>query len=46
MNHDESKEINFVRLNGLNDYIKIIPNDSIRELTGESFTWSVMVVRG
>ena len=43
MNHDESKEINFVRLNGLNDYIKIIPNDSIRELTGESFTWSVMV---
>ena len=43
MNHTENKEINFVRLNGLNDYIKIIPNDSIRELTSNSFTWSVMV---
>tara|TARA_B100001250_G_scaffold400980_1_gene412262 strand:- start:257 stop:1756 length:1500 start_codon:yes stop_codon:yes gene_type:complete len=43
MNHEESKQINFVRLNGLSDYIKVVPNDSIRELTSESFTWSVMV---
>ena len=43
MNHEDSKKINFVRFNGLNDYIKIVPNDSIRELTSESFTWSVMV---
>ena len=46
MNHEDSKKINFVRFNGLNDYIKIVPNDSIRELTSESFTWSVMVRRG
>ena len=43
MNHEDSKKINFVRFNGLSDYIKIVPNDSIRELTSESFTWSVMV---
>ena len=33
MNHEDSKKINFVRFNGLSDYIKIVPNDSIRELT-------------
>ena len=43
MNHEDSKKINFVRFNGLSDYIKIVPNDSIRELTSQSFTWSVMV---
>ena len=42
MNHEDSKKLT-VRFNGLNDYIKIVPNDSIRELTSESFTWSVMV---
>ena len=43
MSHEENKEISFVRLNGLSDYIKIVPNDHIRELTSDSFTWSVMV---
>jgi len=43
MNHKENKTINFVRFDGLGDYIKIIPTDSIRELTSQSFTWSVMI---
>ena len=29
----------FIRLNGLTDYIKINPTDSIRELTSQSFTF-------
>jgi len=43
MNHTDNQNINFLRFNGISDYIKIIPNESIRELTGQSFTWSVMV---
>ena len=43
MNHNSDKERNFIRLNGLTDYIKINPTDSIRELTSQSFTFAVMV---
>jgi len=43
MNHQLDGEENFLRLDGLSNYIKINPNDSIRELTGDSFTMSVMV---
>ena len=43
MNHESDVERNFIRLNGLTDYIKINPTDSIRELTSQSFTFAVMV---
>jgi len=43
MNHKSDDLRNFIRLNGLSDYIKINPTDSIRELTGQSFTFAVMV---
>ena len=43
MTHNSDRERNFIRLNGLTDYIKINPTDSIRELTSESFTFAVMV---
>ena len=43
MNHESDIERNFIRLNGLTDYIKINPTDSIRELTSQSFTFAVMV---
>ena len=39
MNHNSDRERNFIRLNGLTDYIKINPTDSIRELTSQSFTF-------
>ena len=43
MNHESNDERSFIRLNGLNDYIKINPTDTIRELTSQSFTFAVMV---
>ena len=43
MNHQNDNKINFCRLDGLSDYIKILPSDSLRELTSESFTFAVMV---
>jgi len=43
MNHKTNNQINFLRLNGLSDCVKVKPTDSIRELTSQSFTWSVMV---
>ena len=43
MNHESNDERNFLRLDGLSNYIKISPNDSIREITGDNFTMSVMV---
>tara|TARA_Y100000592_G_C5477687_1_gene323336 strand:+ start:25 stop:1521 length:1497 start_codon:yes stop_codon:yes gene_type:complete len=43
MNHESDKEIKFLRLDGLSDCARIKPNDSIRELTAQNFTWAVMV---
>ena len=43
MNHDSDNERQFIRLNGLNDYIKINPSDSLRELTNNNFTFGVLV---
>jgi len=43
MNHDSDEERQFIRLNGLNDYIKINPSDSLRELTSNNFTFGVLV---
>ena len=43
MNHDSDESRSFLRLNGISDYVKIVPNDSIRELTSQSFTWAVMI---
>ena len=43
MNHESDEDRSFIRLNGLTDYIKINPTDSIRELTSQSFTFAVMV---
>jgi len=43
MKKSEDKNRNFVRLNGLNEYVKVNPTDSIRELTSKSFTMSIMV---
>ncbi len=43
MNHKSDDLRNFIRLNGLSDYIKINPTDSIRELTSKNFTFAVMV---
>ena len=43
MKHEDDSERNFIRLNGLNDYIKINSNESIREITSGNFTMSVMV---
>ena len=43
MNHTSDEERNFLRLDGLSNYVKISPNDSIREITSQNFTMSVMV---
>ena len=43
MNHSGDVDRNFIRLDGLGDYIRINPNDSIREITSKNFTMSVMV---
>lgn len=43
MNHKSDEPRNFLRFNGLNDYVKIIPSDSIREITSGNFTISVLV---
>ena len=43
MNHQSEEERNFLRLDGLSNYVKISPNDSIREITSQNFTMSVMV---
>ena len=43
MKHESDEPRNFVRLNGLNDYIKINATDSTREITNGNFTMSVLV---
>jgi hypothetical protein len=43
MNHESDEKRKFLRLDGLSDYVKINPNDSIREITSKNFTMSVMV---
>ena len=43
MNSKSDEERNFLRLDGLSNYVKINPNDSIREITSGNFTMSVMV---
>ena len=43
MNHESDEKRKFLRLDGLSDYVKINPNDSIREITSQNFTMSVMV---
>jgi len=43
MNHESDEKRKFLRLDGLSDYVKINPNDSIREITSKNFTVSVMV---
>ena len=43
MNHESDEERNFLRFNGLSDYVKINPTDSIREVTSGNFTMAVLV---
>ena len=43
MNHESDEERNFLRFNGLSDYIKINPTDSIREVTSGNFTMALLV---
>ena len=43
MNHESDEPRSFLRFNGLSDYVKISPNDSIREITGGNFTMALLV---
>ena len=43
MKHESNEPRNFARFDGLSNYIKINPTDSIRELTSGNFTMSVLV---
>ena len=43
MNHESDETRSFLRFNGLSDYVKISPNDSIREITGGNFTMALLV---
>ena len=43
MNHESDEKRKFLRLDGLSNYVKINPNDSIREITSKNFTMSVMI---
>ena len=43
MNHESDEPRSFLRFNGLSDYVKISPIDSIREITGGNFTMALLV---
>ena len=43
MIHESNKPRSFLRFNGLSDYVKISPNDSIREITSGNFTMALLV---
>jgi hypothetical protein len=43
MKHESDDSRDFITFNGLSDYIKISPNDSIREVTSGNFTMAVLV---
>jgi len=43
MTHKSNDERSFLRFNGLSDYVKINPTDSIREITSGNFTMAVLV---
>ncbi|MBT3962126.1 hypothetical protein HOE22_00235 [Candidatus Woesearchaeota archaeon] len=43
MNNESNEPRNFARFDGLSNYIKINPTDSIRELTSGNFTISILV---
>jgi hypothetical protein len=43
MNHESDEPRNFITFNGLSDYIKINPTDSLREVTVGNFTMAVLV---
>jgi len=43
MNHESDEPRSFLRFNGLSDYARISPNDTIREITSDNFTMAVLV---
>ena len=43
MKHESDEPRDFITFNGLSDYIKINPTDSLREITSGNFTMSVLV---